>query len=146
MPCHRISRASFGLAMILGLNITELFVGFCIQIPFYYLLGLWFVPLGIVSSLLWALGGANFGNKAIRRYGVPASTIVALIAFKHAFLILAAYIPAVLVLSLGYGEKSWLWCAIYRFNGNRLVADYCTRMITYIAYWAIFGVALIFCK
>jgi len=130
--------------MIFGLNIVELFVGFCIQIPFYYLLGLWFIPLGIVSSLLWALGGSQMGEKAFRRHGVPLATIVALMAFKRDIIILGAYLPAVIVLSLGYGKKSWLWCAIYGFKQNHLVADYITRMITYIAYWAIFGSFLLF--
>jgi hypothetical protein len=132
--------------MLFNLNVVELIVGFCIQIPFYYILGLWMIPLGVVSSILWALGGAEKGNKAFRGYGVPIATIVALMANMGDILIICAFIPAWVFLRIGYGAKSWLWCLYFGIRGNHQVADYLTRMTLYILYWVSFGVVLAFCR
>jgi len=53
------------------LSLVELFVGFLIQMPFYYLIGNWVFTLAGASSVLWALGGAADSNKIFRRFLVP---------------------------------------------------------------------------
>jgi len=119
-----------------SLNKEEIAVGFFIQLPFYFLIGLWVLPLAVLSGLLWAIGGD--GYKWVRRFGVPALTTLALI-YNHHFIFLA-YPFACLAVCLGYGEKSWLWNGFMDLKGDRKEADYLTRLITYILYWITFGV------
>lgn len=127
------------------LNIEELFVGGFIQLPFYFVIGLWVIPLAILSGLLWALGGAEDSSKLFRRLGVPFLAIFFLVASGwQSLLVLAAYPGAVLACSLGYGLESKIWRFFYRIRQNHKAADFVTRLLTYSLYWISFGSVLVF--
>lgn len=129
------------------LNPVEFWVYFFLQLPFYYVLGLWVFPLGVISGVLGAMGGAENSSKLFRRLGVPFATCIAINSVNHGFLLVwVALIPAVVVVSLGYGQSSWLFCLFYRVNSNQKIADYLTRLSLYVLYWLSFGIALLFCK
>lgn len=60
------------------LNPEELGVGAVLGLGFFWVIGLWAIPLAIVTSLLWAIGGAGWlGTKAWRRFGVPLAILIA---------------------------------------------------------------------
>lgn len=125
------------------LNPVEFAVGFLIQIPFYYFIGLWIIPVSLLSGFLWSIGGAAGGLKFFRRLGVPLLSGFVL-SLSQSWVALLGIPFAVLACSLGYGEKSWVWCFFYNHDGNHKLADYLTRMITYFIYWASFGIDLFF--
>ena len=122
------------------LNIEEIAVGIFVELPFYFLIGLLVIPLAIICGLLWALGGA--GCPPIRRFGVPTVTCLFLMYF-WTWKIWFAYPFAVLAVSMGYGEKSWLWVAIYAFTQDHKLSDFITRLTTYFLYWLSFIVCLL---
>ena len=67
-----------------------------------------YIIVAPLDAALWMLGGKY--NKALRRYGVPAVHLTALVLAGAA--VVAALIHAVLLvaaLSLGYGEASSWW-------------------------------------
>lgn len=126
------------------LSNVELAVGFLIQLPFYYLIGNWVFALAGLSSVLWALGGAEGSNKAFRRFLVPfASCAFLWFLYDNRIGILAIYPLAVLVVSKGYGEKSWLWRMFFDETKDWNFSDYATRMILYILYWFVFGIGVL---
>ncbi len=130
---------------LIPLNPVEIAVGFCIQLPFYYIMGLWVFPLASISGLLWAWGGSgNLGGKAVRRVGVPVLSGLSLWAAMQSWVVLLGIPGGILACSLGYGQGSWLYMTALKINSNPKVADFITRMWTYLAYWVSFGIALSF--
>jgi hypothetical protein len=87
------------------LNKEELVIGFILGLGFFWAIGWWCVPLALVTSLLWALGGYGlWGTKAWRRFGIPL-VLMAIIRPFGIPTIVASVFTAVL-LSIGYGSRS----------------------------------------
>lgn len=125
------------------LSHVELAVGFLIQLPFYYIIGNWVFALALISSVLWALGGAEGSNKAWRRFGVSISTALFLWFFYTQSLLIVLCLPfSILILSMGYGKESRLFKFFIERTQNHRFSDYATRMTTYLAYWFTYGVIL----
>ena len=128
------------------LNLEEMFVGVMIQWPFYFAIGWWVLLLMPISGLLWALGGAEKSNKLWRRLGVPLATSIAIIAYNvKLWPAGVAFLPAFGVLSMGYGESSWLY-KLYSKWFKEDVIDYPIRITTYILYWFFYAIGFICVK
>ena len=125
------------------LNPVEFFVGFFIELPFYYLVGVFILLVGVLSGLLWALGGAEGGNKLFRRIGVPLLTSLVLFCFGFGYFMILSGIGASLALWLGYGEESWLFKFYMKKTANHAKADFLTRMTTYFIFWLSYGLGLV---
>jgi hypothetical protein len=130
---------------VLGkLNLEEIFVGACIQFPFYFLIGWWVLPLMLVSGILWALGGAEKSNKLFRRLGVAVATSVAVVLTNLHWWPVLLFIPAGWgVITLGYGMPSnddegsvlgRFYLALLPYK----LANMATRLTTYVLYWVAF--------
>ena len=129
------------------LNLEEIFVGTCIQFPFYYLVGWWVLVLMPVSGILWALGGAANSNKLFRRLGVPVATSLAVALTNPGWWWIAVFVPVGwLVKSIGYGipdgedDGSVLGKFWKKILKNQRLTDFAVRLTTYIIYWIAFGV------
>ena len=126
------------------LNIEELFVGACIQYPFYFLIGWWVLPLMVVSAILWALGGAEKSNKLFRRLGVPVASSISVLLVLQWWFIPIFILPGWGSITLGYGmpdatdEGSFLGRLYLKFLKNYKLAQFATRITIYILYWASF--------
>jgi len=93
------------------LNREELAIGAVLGLGFFWAIGWWCVPLALVTSLLWALGGLGWlGTKAWRRFGVPTAIWMMLNLLKQwscvGWLYLLAFVMSVVLLSVGYGTRS----------------------------------------
>lgn len=128
------------------LNLEEMFVGACIQFPFYFMIGWWVILLMAASSILWALGGAENSNKLYRRLGVAVATSAFMITISPAILLFI--LPGWGILTLGYGmpdatdKGSWLGRFYLRALKNYKAANFATRVTTYILYWVAFIVVV----
>ena len=123
-------------------NPQEIFIGACLQFPLVFIIGWWVIPVMIISSLLWRLGGVAGGNKLFRRIGVP------LVACGSSFLLGIGWkiflaIPFMIWFAPSYGENSWLFKLIKKVTNHQRKADYLTRTILYAWYWLAYGIALI---
>ena len=127
------------------LNLEEMFVGACIQFPFYFFIGWLVLPLMAVSAVLWALGGAENSSKAYRRWGVAIATSVLVFARFPSLWAYLAFIPVGWgVLTLGYGmpdatDKGSVLGRLYLAQlKDYKLANFATRITTYILYWIAF--------
>lgn len=130
------------------LSLEEMFIGHGIQFPFYFVIGWWVLPLALVSSMLWAYGGAEGTSKAWRRIGVPAATAGFVVAFNPTMVWMLAFIPAGWgALTVGYGmpstqppdEGSTLGRLMLKVLKNYKIAEFATRLTTYLLFWAAFA-------
>lgn len=88
------------------LNRNEVLVGAVFGWAMIFFIGFWALPLGLVTGLLWAIGGAGYG-KGWRRFGVPAVAALFWMLSGLPILHSAATIPgAIAILSIGYGIPS----------------------------------------
>ncbi len=129
------------------LNLVEIFVGIFIEVPFYFLISLFVLPLCVISGFLWALGGAEKSSKLFRSLGVPLVTCLFLwrldVKYLHVWF---AFFPSVLWLRVGYGQDSWLFKLYMGIYDNQQEADFATRLTTYVVFWFIYAVTLKFCR
>lgn len=63
----------------------------------------WNIAIGILSAVLWAIGGASFGKKIVRRLGVPILLVSSSIFGGNTWWGLLSIPLAFGVLSIGYG-------------------------------------------
>ena len=110
----------------------ELFIGACLQFPLYFIVGWWILPIMLVCSVLWRLGGVEGGSKLFRRIGVPIVVCGSSMLFGVSWVILLA-MPFMVWFAPSYGKDSWL----YKLIKN----DFLTRLICYAWYWAVFSIA-----
>lgn len=127
----------FGKEIDTKINWEEVFVGACIQFPFYHIAGWWVIAMMALSAVLWELGGS--GAKIVRRLGCPLVSGIALLASGNALAALLGTLGAFGACTLGYGEDSIL----YKWFPEN---DFMIRLITYMLYWMSFGIALSVCK
>jgi len=86
------------------LSKEELTIGAILGLGFFWAIGWWCLLLAIITSILWAMGGAGiWGTKAWRRVLIP---IVIFIAIGHYNLacVIAGFSTWGL-LSVGYGSR-----------------------------------------
>lgn len=102
--------------------------------------GLWALPMAVVTSLLWAVGGAEGGKKVVRRLGVPLTITSVCALFAHSWVPFISVPLAFGVLSIGYGipstqppdEGSWLGQYCFELaNKNECLAEIYCRTIIY---------------
>lgn len=133
------------------LNPEELLTGSLYGIIFFPVTRFWAIPVGIVSALLYALGGMEGGAKIFRRLGVPAVQAVTLFLVTRHILVLVIGFPlAYAALSLGYGTPSGTdsGSALGRFwirlvGANYLEADILIRGTIFVLYVLAFGIGLV---
>jgi len=101
----------------------------------------------LVSALLWAYGGADGTAKAWRRWGVAISTAGFVVGFNPSMMNMLLFIPVGYgVLTIGYGipdegdEGSFFGSLYIRLLKNHKMADFATRVTTYVLYWLAFAV------
>lgn len=112
----------------------ETFVGFMINWPFFFIFGWWVLLIMAICGLLWALGGAEHSSKLVRRAGIPILLCLCLLFNGRYMLGTLGCLGAYGVLTLGYGENSWLY---KRFKED----DFMIRLCTYVLYYINFGIA-----
>lgn len=118
---------------------AELTVGAIVGLVFAVKVGWWALPLAVVTSLLWAVGGAEGGKKIVRRLGVPLAITSACALFAHSWWPFVSVPLAFGVLSIGYGivtpgvdEGSWLGRLCWKWaNKNEKLAELYCRTILY---------------
>lgn len=118
---------------------AELIVGAIVGASSAIKIGLWAIPTSVVTSLLWAMGGATGGNKLYRRLGVPTIIGVVVGIVCHSWTPLLSIPPAFGVLSIGYGipttqpvdEGSWLGRLCFKWSkqNEKLAEIYCRTII-----------------
>lgn len=122
------------------LNQEELIIGAIVGLSFAVKVGWWAILLAVLTSPLWAMGGAEKSSKLFRRLGVPlaCSGLVAII--YHNWVPLISLPLASLVLHMGYGipstqpvdEGSWLGRLCFKWaNKNEKLAELYCRTIIY---------------
>lgn len=116
------------------LNKEEMFIGAMIQYPFYFMIHWWVIVAMAASGVLWAMGGAEKSSKLFRRIGCPIVSGLCLLCSHLSLGALLGTIMGFGVLTIGYGESSWLY---KRFKEN----DFVIRTITYMLYWTVFVAA-----
>lgn len=88
------------------MNKSELICGGILGLGFFWAIGLWCIPLAIVTSILWAMGGAGiWGTKAWRRIGVPIVVAISLVSIGVWIRLVSGVLTAI-ILSIGYGQRS----------------------------------------
>ena len=87
----------------MGLNRSELLIGFAVGMAFWFKLGLIAIPLAILTSVLWALSGMKGHSKLWRRIGVPLVICLVTFAKFKDWTCWFSLPMAFVVLSLGYG-------------------------------------------
>ena len=87
------------------MNKEELGIGFVLGLGFNFLIGLWAIPLAVITGFLYERGGSGWlGTKAWRRFGVPVAIYLSNGISPHIHTIISAVL-SVIVLSLGYGQR-----------------------------------------
>jgi len=103
----------------------------------------WIIPVQIICGLFWALGGAAGGSKLFRRIADPLVITGATFFHFHQFGIFAAVPFMVWFCPWSYGETSNLFIYFKNITGDQRKADFYTRGILYVWYWAAYGLALL---
>lgn len=119
----------------------EYFIGACLQFPIYFVVGWWVIPIMLICSLFWRLGGVAGGNKLFRRIGVPLVICLSTFLVVRDWPIFLA-IPFMVWLCPSYGEGSSLY-KFYSKIADPVKADFLTRITTYVLYWASYFIAFI---
>ena len=111
----------------------EIFIGAMLQVPLYFIVGWWIIPIMASCGLLWRLGGVDGGTKLARRIGVPFVVCLAtFLATSHWIIFLA--VPFMVWLNpISYGKEAWL----YKILKN----DFLVRNLGYLWYWSAFSIA-----
>jgi hypothetical protein len=120
--------------------IEDYILGALYGLGFIFLVGAWCIPILVLTSLLWGLGG-KYGH-AIRVFGIPiASYGIVWLLRSHSILALVSGALTGAVFSLGYGipttqppdEGSGLGRFFYNlFNKNNFLANLFTRGTIYL--------------
>jgi hypothetical protein len=85
--------------------IEDFLIGFIFAQVSYLVIGLWSVPIGVISGILWTLGGRGYmGTKAWRRYGVPLAICLPFAFTGHCIGALISLVAQYGVHCVGYGE------------------------------------------
>lgn len=66
----------------------------------------WNLAIGLLSAVLWAYGGAEFGKKVVRRLGVPVLIVVSAIFGGQPWWAVISIPLGFGILSIGYGIPS----------------------------------------
>lgn len=113
-------------------NPEELLVGFCLQLPLYFITGWPVIAIMCVCGVLWRLGGWKYGNKLYRRLGVPFVVCGSSMLFGAGWIILLA-VPFMIWLAPSYGKEAWLFKLVKN--------DFLARLICFGWYWTAFAIA-----
>lgn len=126
------------------LNLEEIYVGFSLQFLLYFVIHWWVLPLQVVCGILWALGGAEDGQKLFRRIGTP--TLVCLFTFLslHQWQIFGAVPLMIWGCPFSYGETSKLFIFFKKRTDSQKKADFYTRGVLYLWYYTVYGIFLTF--
>ena len=93
------------IRMSLELNKEELMIGFIFGMSFWFVFGWWAIPVALLTSLFWAIGG-RYGH-GWRVWTVPGFVVaMGLILHLSAWWQLSSYPMGCAVLSIGYGMPS----------------------------------------
>jgi hypothetical protein len=137
------------------LNKEELIIGAIIPLMFFYCYGWWVILICPITSLFWAMAGAEGFDKFWRRVLVPASICLLLSIIMHRWWVLFGILPAWGSLSIGYGYPSTQppdeGSALGRFwwkvcKQNQFWTDFFTRGTIYLLFFTSIAVFLIGAK
>lgn len=115
------------------LNRQELWLGFLATITLYFKIGLWVIPLAILCSILWALGGAY--EKIIRRLGVPVAVCLVSFMLYKSYLIWFSMPFGYAILTIGDGypdssdKGSWLGRQVAKCIKDATIGGFVTKLI-----------------
>ena len=124
-------------------NPFEIAWGAFVQFPIIIFFKWWSIPVMIACGLLWRWGGAAGGLKEARRLGVPLLICSITFAKFHHFGIFLAAPFMIWACPWSYGAKSWLFVKIKAAVKDQDVADFITRFILFVWYWAVYIAALL---